>query len=149
MLNKCCSRSICTPVPSGLHHHFPVELLVHSTRISSQAASKAQHFPTECIFIAVNIISLSLEGWRCVWKSAFGHNDLKTEAERLCLFRWLELSQFFRKPHLSVVVCVAKGQEACYRHWEVGARSGGIVKREKGTEEGVHSGRWEVVGLWR
>lgn len=130
MLNKCCSRGSSNPVLFALHHRFPIEFL-GSSHQGDLTVSSVQHFPTKCVFVAVDIISLLSEGWWLLRKSAFGHSDLKRAAERLCLFRWHGLSWFFRKPHLSVVAWVSERQEACY---EIG--SGGVVKPQRGTEEG-------------
>lgn len=49
------------------------------------------------------------------------------------MLKWLGLSQFFRKLYLSIVVWMAKGQEASYRDWEVGTRSGEVVEPQEGT----------------
>ena len=139
MLSKCCFRSNSNPLTSVLQHHFPTEFLAHF----SQAVCAA--FPPKRV--AVNNIRLFLVGWQHLWKLTFGHSDLKTlRAERLCLLKWLGLSQFFRKLHLSIVVWIAKGHKASYRDWAVGTRSGEVVESQEVTEAGwVCSGRWGLV----
>ena len=61
------------------------------------------------------------------------------------MLKWLGLSQFFRKLHLSIVVWMAKGQEASYADWGMDIRSG-----EGGGcgAPGRHSGCALVGGRW-